>query len=55
MKTIQSILKAHGVETKIENNKLYAFEAWTIKGVAGGQWVDTSAWETYDIFNFLNY
>jgi hypothetical protein len=53
MKTIQTILSAHGVE--IENNKLYAFEAWTIKGVAGGQWVDTTGWETFQIFSFLNY
>lgn len=55
MKTIQNILSAHGVETKIENNKLFAFEDWTLNGVWGGQWVDTSTWETFDIFNFLNY
>lgn len=55
MKTIQTILSAHGVETKIENNKLYAFEAWTIKGVAGGQWVDTTGWSNKEVFEFLNY
>lgn len=55
MKTIQSILKAHGVQTKFEGAKLFALEEYTLHGVYGCEWIDTSAWSLKDTYSFLNY
>lgn len=55
MKTIENILKNHGVETKIENDKLFAFDAWTLNGVAGGKWVNATKWTVNKCKLFLGY
>jgi len=52
---VELFLKQHGVKTREIHGKLYAFDAWTINGIPGGEWVNATAWTLQDARDFLGY
>ena len=50
------LLESHGIETKIENDKLMILEEWWNKdGSNGSQWIDASDYTIKQIKEFLGY